>query len=168
MFNFPTWETHFLFKGTFYDQIDGVAMASLLAPFLANLFMVHYEKELLSNYDGVSSSYYTRYVDDIFSVFNSHIQARQFFSYLNLRHPNVKVTMETEVNKVFTFLDVLIDNRNNILNTNTYHKSTNFGLLLKFDSFPFVCARCNSCYIGETCRHFKTRIDEHAKKRQKI
>ena len=43
--------------------------------------------------------------------------------------------METEVNKVFTFLDVLIDNRNNILNANTYHKSTNSGLLLNFDSF---------------------------------
>ena len=68
LFNFATWETHFLFKDTFYDQIDGVAMASLLAPFLANFFMVHYEKELLSNYDWVSSSYYTRYVDDIFSI----------------------------------------------------------------------------------------------------
>ena len=43
--------------------------------------------------------------------------------------------METEVNKVFTFLDVLIDNRNNILKANTYHKSTNSGLLLNFDSF---------------------------------
>ena len=32
--------------------------------------------------------------------------------------------METEVNKVIPFLDVLIDNRNNILNTTTYHKLT--------------------------------------------
>ena len=33
--------------------------------------------------------------------------------------------------------------------------------------YKFVCARCNSCYIGETCRHFKTRIDEHAEKDKK-
>ena len=51
--------THFLFEGKFYDQIDGVAMGSPLAPFLANLFMGHYEKEWLSNYDVASPSNYT-------------------------------------------------------------------------------------------------------------
>ena len=43
--------------------------------------------------------------------------------------------MEANVNKVIPFLDVPIDNRNNILNTTTYHKSTYSGLLLNFDSF---------------------------------
>ena len=43
--------------------------------------------------------------------------------------------METEVNKVILFLDILIKNRNNILNTPTYHKSTYSGLLLNFNSF---------------------------------
>ena len=43
--------------------------------------------------------------------------------------------METEVNQVIPFLDVLIDNRSNILNTTTYHKSTYSGLLLNFDCF---------------------------------
>ena len=97
--------------------------------------MGHYEREWLSNYDGVSPSYYTRYVDDIFLAFNSHDGAKQFFSYLSSRHTNVKFTMETEVNKVIPFLDLLIDNRNNILNTTTYRKWTYSGLLLNFDSF---------------------------------
>ena len=135
LFNFATCETHFLFKGKFYDKIDGVAMGSRLAPALANLFMSHYEREWLSNYDGVSPSCYTRYVDDIFSVFNSHDKAKRFFSYLNSRHPNVKFTMETEVNEVIPFLDVIIDNRNNILNTTIYHKLTYSDLLHNFDSF---------------------------------
>ena len=39
-----TAQTHFLFKGSFYDQIDGVAMGSSLAPVLANLFMGHHVK----------------------------------------------------------------------------------------------------------------------------
>ena len=26
--------------------------------------------------------------------------------------------------------------------------------------YKFNCATCNSCYIGEACRHFQTRIDE--------
>ena len=45
LFNFTTCKTHFLVKGKFYDQIDGVAMGSHLAPVLANLLMGHYEKE---------------------------------------------------------------------------------------------------------------------------
>ena len=40
--------------------------------------------------------------------------------------------------------------------------------LKSFLVYKFVCARCNSCYIGETCRHFKTRIDEHVKKDKKF
>ena len=43
--------------------------------------------------------------------------------------------MKTELNKVVSFLDVLIDNHNNILNTTGYHKSTYSGLFLNFDSF---------------------------------
>ena len=44
-FSFAAAETHFLFKGSFYDQMDGVAMGSPLAPVLANLFMGHHEKK---------------------------------------------------------------------------------------------------------------------------
>ena len=44
LFKFATCETHFLFNGKFYDQIDRVAMGSPLAPVLANLFMGHNEK----------------------------------------------------------------------------------------------------------------------------
>ena len=43
-------------------------MGSPLARVLANLFIGHYEKEQLSNYDAVSP-YYTRYVDNIFFGF---------------------------------------------------------------------------------------------------
>ena len=42
LFNFATSHTHFLFNGCFYDQVDGVAMGSPLAPVLANFFMGHY------------------------------------------------------------------------------------------------------------------------------
>ena len=35
-----------------------------MAPTLANLFMGHYEKIWLNEYDGVRPSFYRRYVDD--------------------------------------------------------------------------------------------------------
>ena len=33
-----------------------------------------------------------------------------------------------------------------------------------FVLYTFTCARCSSSYIGKTCRHFKTRTEEHIKK----
>ena len=42
-FLFATSQTHFIFNGKFCNQIDGVAMGSLLAPVLANIFMGFYE-----------------------------------------------------------------------------------------------------------------------------
>ena len=35
--------------------------------------------------------------------------------------------------------------------------------LKSFLVYKFVCGRGNSCYIGETCCQFKTRIDEYVK-----
>ena len=33
--------------------------------------------------------------------------------------------------------------------------------------YKCTCASCSCTYIGETCRHFKTRIEEHIKKDNK-
>ena len=39
LFLFATSQTHFIFNSMFYNQIDGVAMGSPLAPVLANTFI---------------------------------------------------------------------------------------------------------------------------------
>ena len=39
--------------------------------------------------------------------------------------------------------------------------------LKSFLIYKFTCASCSSSYIGETCRHFQTRIEEHIKKDNK-
>ena len=41
---------------------------------------------------------------------------------------------------------------------------TEFMCLKAVFILKFTCASCSSSYIGETCRHFKTRIEEHIKK----
>ena len=46
-----TSKTHFLFQGSLYDQIDGVAMGSPLAPILSNLFLGRHEKEWIYWYN---------------------------------------------------------------------------------------------------------------------
>ena len=42
-FDFTTSDSHFYFDGSFYAQIDAVAMGSPLGPVLANLFMGYHE-----------------------------------------------------------------------------------------------------------------------------
>ena len=66
LFNFATSGTHFIFNGSFYDQVDGVSMGSPLGPVLANLFMGYYEKIWLQEFDKGKVLMYKRYVDDIF------------------------------------------------------------------------------------------------------
>ena len=51
LFLFTTSQTHFIFNGKFYNQIDGVAMGSPLAPVLANIFMGFYESKWLNEYN---------------------------------------------------------------------------------------------------------------------
>ena len=143
LFNFATSHTHFLFNGCFYDQVDGVAMGSPLAPVLANFFMGHYEKLWLNNYTGPKVLYYRRYVDDIICCFRNSNDARLFFEYLNSCHPNIKFTMETEERGQLPFLDVLlpkqsVSDRQGTFITAVYRKKTYTGLLTNYFSFtPF-------------------------------
>ena len=134
LFMCATAETHFLFRGDVYDQIDGVAMGSPLGPVLANLFMGHHEKIWLENYNSGTVHFYRRYVDDIFAVFDNKSDADSFFHYLNLQHPNIKFTQEAEVSQCLSFLDVLVDNSNG-LKTSVFRKKTFTGLLTSFESF---------------------------------
>ena len=86
LFRIATSETHFTFNGSIFDQIDGVAMGSPLAPVLANLFMGFHEQNWIEQATNVKSIFYKRYVNDIFAVFESESDADAFYSYLNTRH----------------------------------------------------------------------------------
>ena len=138
LFLFATAKTNFIFNDVIYDQVDGIAMGSPLAPILANLFMGYNETNWLSQYQGNKPSFYRRYVDDVFATFENEDDAELFFEYLNQRHPNIKFTKEFNNNGKLPFLDILISNSEDI-NTSVYHKDTYSGLLTNFKSFvPYI------------------------------
>ena len=68
------------------------------------------------------------YIDKLKAIVNK---------YNNTYHTTIKLKPIDVKDNTYsnTFLDVLIDNCSNILNTTTYHKSTYSGLLLNFESF---------------------------------
>ena len=67
LFEFATSGTYFIFQGTLYYQIDGVALGSPLGPVLANLSMGYYETMWLNTFQECEIIFYRRYVDDIMS-----------------------------------------------------------------------------------------------------
>ena len=131
-----TSQTHFLFDGTFYDQIDGVAMGSPLGPTLANLFMGHHEKNWIDQFprDKGTLIFYRRYIDDIFAVFNTSDEANEFLKYLNSKHGSIKFTCEHNDMSTMPFLDVLVNNRNGV-HTSLFRKKTYTGLLTNYYSY---------------------------------
>ena len=133
LFVFATSKTNFIFQVVIYDQIDGIAMGSPLAPILANLFMGYNETIWINEYMGKKPNFYKRYVDDIFASFENE-DAEDFFNYINNMHPNIKFTKEYNQNSSIPFLDVMISNING-LKTSVYHKPTYTGLLTNFKSF---------------------------------
>ena len=100
----------FLFNGKFYDPIDGVAMGSPLAPVLANLSWDITKNSRLKTFRGLHHPT----IEDMLMIFFQFLiialKQKNFLNYINTRHPNIKFTMETEVNKIIPFLDVFIDN----------------------------------------------------------
>ena len=125
LFRFATSQTHFIFNSKFYNQIDGVAMGSPLAPVLANSFMGFYEFRWLNEYNLNKPKFYLRYVDDILAAFDKEQDSLNVLNFLNKRHPNIKFTIEKQTNHSIAFLDVFISGINNQnLTLQTYHKST--------------------------------------------
>ena len=111
-------------------------MGSALAPVLANIFMGFHKSKWLNEYNLNKPKFYLRYVDDILAAFDNEQDSLNVFNFLNNRHPNIKFTIEKQINHSIAFLDVFISDINNQnVTLQTYHKSTYAGLLLIFKSF---------------------------------
>ena len=88
-----------LFDNKYYSQIDRVAMVSLLATTLANVFLCYHESIWLKDCPkDLKAVYYKRYAGDIFLLFNKPEHMQFFLKYINKKHKNMKFYIETEVN----------------------------------------------------------------------
>ena len=62
-------------------------------------------------------------------------QQKANFKYINSRHSNIQFTIEKEHEHTLSFLDVLIDNKQEIIITKVFRKNTFTGLFTNFFSF---------------------------------
>ena len=72
LLSLATKDSHFIFDGALYKQIDNVAIGSTLGPTLANAFLFYHDKNWMErSLVEYRPFYYRRFVDDIIALFNS-------------------------------------------------------------------------------------------------
>ena len=127
---------HFLFNSVYYKQIDGITMGSPLGPTLANLFLTYYKDRRFDNCPlQFRPRCYSRYVDDVFLMFECKDQVKKFLRYMNSYHPNIQFTCKEESNDKISFLDVSITRMNNKLVMPLYQKKTFSAVYMNYNSF---------------------------------
>ena len=125
-----------LFLTVSYNQIDGVAIGSPLALAFSGIFMVFHKSKWLNEFNLNKPKFYLRYVDEVLAAIDNEQDLLNFLNVLNNRHPNIKFTIEKQINHSIAFLDVFISGTNNQnLTLQTYHRSNYTGLLLSFIIF---------------------------------
>ena len=83
----------FMFNNKLFTQVDVVAMGSPFGPLFANFFLGFLEQKYFTEWANyVKPTFYVRYVDDTFILFNDRSHIEQFVAYLNTWLKNSKFT----------------------------------------------------------------------------
>ena len=117
---------------------------------------------------GLRATKYLKQNSNVKMSTNSSTGNRKYFAYVTVSQRVIKFysSQNTKLCK-----DLCKENFNITVVFNSFKIKSYFSYknaipddLKSFVVYKFTCARCSSSYIGETCRHFKTLIDEHIKK----
>ena len=79
-------------------------MGPPLAPVLASIFMGFHESKWLNEYNLNRPKFYLRYADNIQAAFDNEQDLLNFLNLLNNGHPNIKSTIEKQINHSIAFL----------------------------------------------------------------
>ena len=136
---------YFTFDGDFYKQKFGISMGSPLSPVLANLFMEHFEVDLLSQITP-SPPLWLRYVDDVVMVWNPDDDFNGFHVAVNQLCPSIKFTTEWEELRSLPFLDSKIHRDTSGFSFEIYRKPTHSGQYLHFYSSQPVSVKRSTLF----------------------
>ena len=98
--------TYFSFQNKFYEQVEGVAMGSLVSLIVANLYIEHFEREALRS--ASNCHFWFRFVDGT-SVIQQQVHKQLFLDHINSIDPAIKFTVKgNQENGAIPFLDTLV------------------------------------------------------------
>ena len=118
-------ENYCTFSDVIYHQIKGTAMGTPTAVSYSNIFLYGIEKSMLHKH---KYSYYTRYIDDVFAIFDSSLCAQAYVEEFNSFCPSIKFEAVT-IDSIGIMLDLelsLITRSNfDIITHKIYQKERN-------------------------------------------
>ena len=120
----------FIQNGKLFSQIDRIAMGNPLGPTLVNWFLGMVEKKIFDQHISFYPSFYVRYVDDVFAIFNSSSDVQLFLNVLLNLHLNLRFTCEEASGLSLPFLEVKLTICDEEFNIRVYRKPTFTGVLL--------------------------------------
>ena len=124
----------FSFAGSYYKQINGVAMGTKMGPSYANLFVGYIEHKFFNQYNGPKPELYRRYIDDCVGATSStREELNQFITAVNSFHPALKYTWEISDTSL-AFLDIKLSIEGNCLCTSVHYKPTDSHSYLLYSS----------------------------------
>ena len=133
--------TYFVFRGQYYEQLEGAAMGSPLSPIIANLYMEEFEIKALNTAPN-PPTLWKRFVDDTFVVIKKCHQ-EEFFHHINTIEDSIQFTAETtQADGTLPFLDVLvIPQADGSISMAVYRKPTHTNQYLQWDSHHEISAK---------------------------
>ena len=124
--------TSFQYKGTHYQQLDGVAMGSPVSPVIADIFMEDFEDKAFADHS--APRLWRRFVDDVIAVILKE-NGGALLRHLNDQHPRIKFTLDEEENGRLPFMDVCFTRQQDgSLARDVYQKPTHTNRYVSFNS----------------------------------
>uniref|UniRef100_A0A8C5QN04 GIY-YIG domain-containing protein n=1 Tax=Leptobrachium leishanense TaxID=445787 RepID=A0A8C5QN04_9ANUR len=126
----------FGFQNKFYLQKTGTAMGAKFAPGYANIFVAHWEQEVIweNNPFRANLALWRRFIDDIFIVWEGGREdLDRFFDYVNTNNMDLKFTIEVG-DRTLNFLDLNIFITDTNFCTKTFFKPTDKNSYINYNS----------------------------------
>jgi hypothetical protein len=103
-------QNYFSFMGQFFQPNKGLAMGSPISGTMAEIFLQQFEDNVIKHLlDEKIIAFYTRYVDDIFMIYdNTCTNPEDIMHYVNSLHNNIQLSPIVETNNSINFLDLTI------------------------------------------------------------
>jgi hypothetical protein len=136
--NFIFNNNYIMFNDQIFKQHYGIAMGTSVAPTIANIYMWDLENKLFNKLNHINSKLipkkYYRYLDDIFMLWDRSLdELINFKDIFNSMDPNIKLTMNHDLNTI-DYLDLIIYKNNNKINFKVHQKALNKYLYIPYNS----------------------------------
>jgi formyltetrahydrofolate hydrolase len=158
-------QNYLQFDQRFYQPDKGIAMGSPISGLIAEIFLQHYEQDLIKNsLDSRIITFYNRYVDDIIIIHDQNrTNANDIQKCMNKIHKDLQFKVTEEKDNKISFLDLLINRENNSLSIDIYRKPTktdmtihcksNYPTQHKIAAYRYMINRLHNLPLSQEQKH---------------